>query len=45
MVLLKRLMKIVVGDDDDDGFPLREASSSGGICPPKGKSAPAQVSP
>ena len=35
----------VVGDDDDDDFPLREGSSPGGIGPPAGKSAPAQVSP
>jgi len=34
----------VVGDDDDD-FPLREGSSPGGIAPPEGKSAPAQVPP
>ena len=35
----------VVGDDDDDDFPLREGSSPGGIAPQKGKSAPAQVPP
>ncbi len=35
----------VVGDDDDDDFPLREGSSPGGIAPPEGKSAPAQVPP
>ena len=35
----------VVGDDDDDDFPLREGSSLGGIAPPEGKSAPAQVPP
>src|SRR5215216_4507083 len=35
----------VVGDDDDDDFPLREGSSLAGIAPPEGKSAPAQVSP
>ena len=37
----------VVGDDgdDDDDFPLREGSSPGGIAPPDGKSAPAQVPP
>ena len=35
----------VVGDDDDDDFPLREGSSPGGIAPPKGKSAPTQVPP
>ena len=35
----------VVGDDDDDDFPLREGSSPGGIAPPVGKSAPAQVPP
>ena len=35
----------VAGDDDDDDFPLREGSFSGGIAPPEGKSAPAQVSP
>ena len=34
---------IVVGDDDDDDFPLREGSSPGGIASPEGKSAPAQV--
>ena len=51
MVLLKMLMEIalpkmgVVGDDDDDDFPLREGSSPGGIAPPEGKSAPAQVPP
>ena len=28
------------GDDDDDDFPLRERSSTGGIAPPEGKSAP-----
>ena len=35
----------VVGDDDDDDFPLWEGSSPGGIAPPEGKSAPAQVPP
>jgi len=35
----------VVGDDDDDDFPLREGSSPGGIAPSEGKSAPAQVPP
>jgi len=35
----------VVGDDDDDDFPLREGSSPGGIAPPEGKSAPAEVPP
>ena len=35
----------VVGDYGDDDFPLREGSSPGGIAPPKGKSAPAQVPP
>ena len=35
----------VVGDDYDDDFPLREGSSLGGIAPPEGKSAPAQVPP
>ena len=35
----------VVGDDDDDDFPLRKGSSPGGIAPPEGKSAPAQVLP
>ena len=35
----------VVGDDDDDDFPLREGSSPGGIAPPEGKSSPAQVPP
>ena len=52
MVLLKMLMEIslpkmggVVGDDDDDDFPLREGSSPGGIAPPEGKNAPGQVLP
>ena len=35
----------VVGDDDDDDFPLQEGSSPGRIAPPEGKSAPAQVPP
>ena len=35
----------VVGDDDDDDFPLQEGSSPGGIALPKGKSAPTQVPP
>ena len=35
----------VVGDDDDDDFPLWEGSSLDGIAPPEGKSAPAQVQP
>ena len=35
----------VVGDDDNDDFPLREGSSLDGIAPPEGKSAPAQVPP
>ena len=35
----------VVGDDNDDDFPLREGSSPGGIAPPERKSAPAQVPP
>ena len=35
----------VVGDDDDDDFPLREGSSPGRIALPEGKSAPAQVLP
>ena len=35
----------VIGDDDDDDFPLREGSSPGGIAPPEGKSARAKVSP
>ena len=35
----------VVGDDDDDDLPLWEGSSPGGIAPPKGKSAHAQVPP
>ena len=35
----------VVGDDDDDDFPVREETSPGGIAPPEGKSAPAQVLP
>ena len=35
----------VVGDDDDDDFPLREESSPGGIALPEGKRAPAQVPP
>ena len=34
----------VVGDDDDD-FPIQEGSSPDRIARPKGKSAPAQVSP
>ena len=33
----------VVGDDDDDDFPLREGSSPGGIAPLESKSAPTQV--
>ena len=52
MVLVKMLMKIglpkmrgVIGDDDDDDFSLLEGSSLGGIGPPEGKSAPAQVPP
>ena len=32
----------VVGDDDDDDFPLQEGSSPVGIAPPEGKSAPAK---
>ena len=35
----------VVGDDDDDDFPLREGSSPGRIAPPEGKSAHALVPP
>ena len=35
----------VVGDDDDDDFPLREGSSPGRIAPLEGKSALAQVPP
>ena len=35
----------VVGDDDDDDFPLQEGCSPGGIAPPEGKSAPDQVPP
>ena len=35
----------VVGDDDDDDFPLREGSSAGGIALSEGKSALAQVPP
>ena len=35
----------VVGDDDGFDLPLREGSSPGGIAPPEGKSAPAQVPP
>ena len=35
----------VVGDDNNDDFPLREGSSLGGIAPSDGKSAPAQVPP
>ena len=49
MAMLKMLMEIalpqdgrVVGDDDDDDFPLREGSSPGGITPPEAKSAPAK---
>ena len=34
-----------VGDDDSFDFPLWEGSSPGGIAPPEGKSAPAQVPP
>ena len=52
MVLLKMLMEIatpqdgrVVGDDDDDDFPLWEGSSLNGIAPLEGESAPAQVPP
>ena len=33
----------VVGDDDDDDFPLREGSSPGGIALTEGISTPAQV--
>ena len=35
----------VVGDNDDDDFPLREGSSPDRIAPPEGKSAPTQVPP
>ena len=35
----------VVGDDDDNDFPLREGSSPGGIASPEGKSASSQVPP
>ena len=35
----------VVGDDDDNDFPLREGSSPGVIALPEGKSAPTQVPP
>ena len=35
----------VVGDDDNDDFPLREGISPGGIASPEGKSALAQVPP
>ena len=35
----------VVGDDDDDDFPLREGSTTGGIASPEGKSAPAEAPP
>ena len=35
----------VVGDDDDDDFPIRKGSSLSGIASPYDKSAPAQVSP
>ena len=35
----------VLGDDDDDDFPLGEGSSPGGIAPPEGKNAPGQVLP
>ena len=31
----------VVGDDDDDDFPLQEGSFPSRIAPPEGKSAPA----
>ena len=34
-----------VGDDDGFDFPLQGGSSPGGIAPPEGKSAPAQVPP
>ena len=34
----------VIGDDDDDDFPLREGRSPCGLTPPEGKSAPAQSS-
>ena len=37
--------KGVVSDDDGFDFPLREGSSPGGIAPPEGKSAHAQVPP
>ena len=46
MLMKNALPKMgVVGDDDDDDFPLREGSSPCGIAPPEGKSAPAQVPP
>ena len=35
----------VVGDGDDDDFPLLEGSSPVGITPPEGKSDPIQVPP
>ena len=35
----------VIGDDDGFDSPLWEGSSPGGIAPPEGKSAPAQVPP
>ena len=35
----------VVGDNDDDDFPLWEGSSPSEIAPPEGKRAPAQVLP
>ena len=35
----------VVGDDDDDDFPLREGSTPGEIASPEGKSARSQVPP
>ena len=35
----------VVGDDDDNDFPLWEGSFPGGIAPLKGKSARAKVLP
>ena len=35
----------IVGDVDGFDFPLQEGSSPGGIAPPEGKSATAQILP